>query len=240
MLLVLTLLGALVRADVGHAQPAAEARADAVAAEPAPDCGPAVTAAVQARYDGLAGLSASFRQVTRSVAFGGASEPEAASGRVWFAKPGRMRWEYELPEPSLVVSDGSTLWIYDPGAHEAQKLSVDEGFLSAAAVQFLLGEGRIDETFEVTALDCGEGEARLELRPREPATYERLEIAVDRASGWIVETLVVDLFGNMTRVAFADLDGETAVAPGRFRFEPPEGARVLTLEPSPPEPEPAP
>lgn len=213
----------------------APARAEGEAAEGgAPSCGPAVTSAVQARYDGMRTLSAAFEQESRNVAFGGPAATDAAAGQVWFAKPGRMRWEYESPEPSLVVSDGSVLWIYDPEAREAQKLPVDREFLSAAAIQFLLGDGRLEETFRVTALACGAERSRLRLVPREEATYESIELEVETATGWIRETVVHDLLGNRTRVAFRELRADAEVPEERFRFVPAEGVRVLTLEPETP------
>ena len=68
-----------------------------------------------------------LQQTTRRVALGdGAGDALAASGEVVFAKPGKMRWTYESPEPSLVVSDGATLWIYDPKAREVQKLPLGD------------------------------------------------------------------------------------------------------------------
>ena len=221
----LTLLASLALAPVAGAEaPAVE-----------PDCAAAVTEKVQRRYDGVQDLSAHFEQETRSVAFGGASGAEPVSGRVLFAKPGRMRWEYEKPEPSLVVSDGEVLWIYDPAAAEAQKLPVDQGYLSGAAIQFLLGSGKIGDSFQVTARECGAERAELELVPREPSTYERIELSVDPATGWILATTVHDLFGNQTRVSFRDPKPNEGAPLERFRFEPPEGVRVLQLE-APPTP----
>lgn len=201
---------------------------------PAPDCAAEVAARVQARYDGVQSLRARFVQRTRNVAFGGDSGPEAepARGRVEFAKPGRMRFEYEAPDPSLVVSDGKTLWIYDPTAKEVQVLPVDQGFLSAAAIQFLLGQGRLVESFEVSALACAPDRSELGLRPRAEATYDRIEIAVD-PNGWIRESTVLDLLGNRTHLAFDDIETGGALGAERFRFEPPAGVRVLTLEEEP-------
>ena len=211
---------------------AAEEPAQAPAQAPAADCGAEVAAQVQARYDGIRSLRARFTQISRNVAFGGDSGPEAepARGRVEFAKPGRMRFEYETPEPSLVVSDGKTLWIYDPTAREVQVLPVSEGFLSAAAIQFLLGEGRLNESFEVKARSCTAQRAELELRPRAEASYERIDLGVERGTGWIRDTTVHDLLGNRTQVVFEDIETGGAPDDARFRFEVPEGVKVLTLE----------
>jgi outer membrane lipoprotein carrier protein len=206
----------------------------ASAEEPTPgaDCARQVTGQVQARYDGIRSLRARFTQTTRNVAFGGDSGPEAqpAAGRVEFAKPGRMRFEYETPEPSLVVSDGKTLWIYDPTAREVQVMAVSEGFLSAAAIQFLLGEGKLDESFEVTARSCAPERAELDLKPRAEASYERIDLVVERGSGWIRETTVVDLLGNRTHIVFEGIEIGENPDPARFRFEPPEGVKVLRIE----------
>jgi len=216
------------------------AAATAASAEPggdpvAADCGEATARRVQARYDQVRDLSADFVQTTRSVALGGggASDAQEVRGRVHFAKPGRMRWEYRSPEPSLVVSDGGTLWIYDPVAKEVQVLTVEAGFLSGAAIQFLLGEGKILETFRVTGKGCEGDPVTLLLHPREPATYERLELAVEAASGEIRETEVIDLFGNRTRVVFEGMSTNQNPPATLFRFEPPEGVRVLELAPGP-------
>jgi outer membrane lipoprotein carrier protein len=199
----------------------------------APECGAEASARVQQRYDGISSLRARFAQTSKNVAFGdasGAPAEEPARGKVEFAKPGRMRFEYESPEPSLVVSDGATLWIYDPAAKEVQVLPVSGGFLSAAAIQFLLGEGRLADTFDVTARSCAADRAVLDLRPRGEATYERIEIVVERQTGWIRETTVFDLLGNETHLAFSDLETNAPAPAERFRFEPPEGVRVLKLE----------
>ncbi len=198
------------------------------------DCASAVTDRVQARYEGIRDLEARFTQRSTSIAFSGAGQEMRASGVARFAKPGRMRWSYEEPEPSLVVSDGQTLWIYDPTAQEVQEFPVGEGFLSGTAVQFLLGEGRIRDTYEVKAEGCGKPTVRLFLRPREDATYERLELLVDAAKGEVRETAVIDLFGNRTDVVFESLRTNLSPDPASFRFTPGPGVKVLRASPPAP------
>jgi outer membrane lipoprotein carrier protein len=204
---------------------AASARADGE--ESPTDCAREIASRVQARYDGVQDLEARFTQRSRSVALGGAAREMEASGVALFAKPGRMRWTYEQPEPSVVVSDGQTLWIYDPTAREAQEFEVGAGFLSGTAVQFLLGEGRILESFTVRAQGCGGETVTLLLTPREEASYESLELRVDPKTGDVRGTGVVDLFGNRTDVAFTSLRTNLTPDPARFRFVPEPGVRVL-------------
>jgi outer membrane lipoprotein carrier protein len=200
-------------------------------AEP-PACARAAVAAMQKRYESVEDLRAQFEQTSVSVAMGGASSAVRSRGAVVLAKPGKMRWTYREPEESLVVSDGRWLWLYDPARREAQKLPVGDGYLSAAAMQFLLGEGHILRDFRVAQDACSDREARLTLLPRQPASYEKLRVRVDLPRGDLLETEVVDLLGNTTRVAFREIEVNAGPAPETFTFTPPAGAQVIELEPS--------
>jgi outer membrane lipoprotein carrier protein len=208
----------------------AETGFEAAEAASADDCAPVVAERVQRRYDAVQDLRARFVQRTVSVAFGSADAAAMeARGEVLFAKPGRMRWSYEAPEPSLVVSDGAVLWIYDPRAQEVQQFPVGPEFLSGAAIQFLLGEGRLVDEFEIEARDCDETRVWLLLTPRKDSSYERLELAADRETGEIRSTVVVDILGNRTEVILQDVQSNTKPAAERFEFEPPPGTRVLAV-----------
>ena len=152
-------------------------------------------------------------------------------GEVVLAKPGRMRWSYEEPEPSLMVSDGETLWLYDSTLGEAQKLPAVAGSFDAAAARFLLGAGDMRRDFRIRAESCAEDEVRLELAPREPASYEKLFLVVDPATGDVRSTEVIDLLGNTASVSFRELRLDTDPPDATFRFEPPPGVEVTEIKP---------
>lgn len=201
------------------------------AAPAAEDCAAALAARVQAHYDRMRDLGARFTQRTISALAPGG---DVSTGRVVLAKPGRMRWSYEQPEPSLVVSDGATLWIFDPTAKEVQEFPVGDDFMSGAALQFLLGNGRIADSFRVSSDRCDAPRARLTLRPRADATYELLELEIDARSGEARSTAVVDLFGNRTEVEFSELRYDQNPDANTFRFVAEPGVRVLKLDPPTP------
>jgi outer membrane lipoprotein carrier protein len=194
-------------------------------------CADSAASALQRRYEAERDLEAGFEQTTRSVSLGQRGATTTSRGSVVFAKPGRMRWTYVEPEPSLVVSDGKELWIYDPAHREAQRMVVSEAYLSGAALSFLLGEGEILRDFHVKALECGDSSALLDLVPRQPATYERLQARIDPRSGELLETTVIDLLGNSTTVALRDLRVNRDPDAALFRFDPPPGVQVLELDP---------
>ena len=207
------------------------APSEASEARAAEDCGATVAARVQQHYEGVRDLEASFTQRTQSVTLGAGplAKAEPSRGTVVFAKPGKMRWHYETPQPSLVVSDGETLWIYDPIRKEAQRVDVTQGYLSGAALAFLFGDGDLLGEFDIAARDCDQPVVRLLLQPRRDASYERLELRAIANSGDVIETLVVDLFGNRTEVTFHDVRINQSPPPDRFRFEPGPEVQVIDL-----------
>ena len=184
---------------------------------------------VQSRYDGIRDLRADFEQVTRSASFAGEPLMDSAprTGRVIFAKPGRMRWTYAAPGASVVVSDGRSLWIHDVEGATATRLEVTEGSLSGAALEFLLGEGNILEEFDVRATDCGAERVSLDLVPKRDASYERLGLVARTTTGDIEETSIVDLFGNHTEIRFHEIEVNRSPAADLFEFEVPEGVEFI-------------
>jgi outer membrane lipoprotein carrier protein len=224
------LAGWLAAAGLASAQPPAPAAGGAATAA-TEACITRAVESIQRRYEAVRDLSADFVQNTRSVALGAAGAVATSRGTVVFAKPGKMRWAYQEPEPSLVVSDGRWLWVYDPAHQEVQKLSVGEGFLSGAAIQFLLGEGEIRRDFEVTAEACSDAKVELVLAPRRDASYQKLRVRSDPATGELLETTVIDLLGNVTQIAFSGMRTNRAPADELFRFDAPAGVRVIELEP---------
>jgi outer membrane lipoprotein carrier protein len=201
---------------------------------PGRSCAEEIALRVEGHYESVRDLTADFVQTSRVVSLGqDAGRGTRAGGQVIFAKPGRMRWAYREPEESLVVTDGKVLWTWDPGLGEAQRVAVAAGFLSGAAIQFLLGEGAVLESFEVTADRCEGSRVTLRMLPLDPSSYERLQVEVDPKAGIVHATEVVDLFGNVTRIEFAKIRTNTSPDDSLFGFEPPEGARVIEVPGAP-------
>lgn len=188
-------------------------------------------ARVQARYDSIADLEASFEQRTEALLLAGTGGvgAEASRGKVLLAKPGRMRWSYEEPEPSLVVSDGETLWVYDPSAGQVTRVRMGGGYPAGAALQFLFGSGQLREVFSAEVLGCGPAGVEIGLVPREAASFERLSLIVSPDDSLIRETSIVDLFGNRTTIRFSEIVLNKSPSPELFDFEPPVGTELLEL-----------
>ncbi len=79
---------------------------------------PALLQRIETRYREAGALEASFEQEEVSKTLG---DTKKSQGRLAWKAPNRLRWETETPDPSLLVSDGSTLWFYTPPFDETEK-----------------------------------------------------------------------------------------------------------------------
>lgn len=210
-----------------------------------------VTAALQApfqnqtKHNRIRDFQADF---TQEAYLGSLDQVQTASGRVivrlapcqgssaWF------RWEYLLPDPQLIVSDGSTVWVYMPENRQVMESPMPaEGRAGTEnPLAFLTDLGNLNRQFVVTwgePRQSPEGHYRLLLRPLQPSAYlEQLLLEVDKAvvdgqTGYPLRAAT--LFGsggNRTTIRFStpllNQNPERAL----FHFTPPAGTEVLRPE----------
>lgn len=188
-----------------------------------------LTAKMQAVYEKTSAYSAGFEQTYTSAAF---PEPQRSSGKVFFKKPGLMRWEYEAPEKRLFVCDGTNLYFYEPAQNQVMvSEGVDKTGLSAA-LSFLFGKGKLWEEFDVKAGkegDCGEkGDSLLVFNPKKDASaFESLCMALDSKTMQVKESSLADSFGNVNKLRFLSPRIDRKIDEKLFRFEMPKDAIVI-------------
>lgn len=207
------------------------ARAAASSGEAARLPDPAVARVVekmQAFYEGTSDFEARFEQTYLYKAFG---RTQRSSGRVRFAKPALMRWDYERPAAKVFVIAKAKVYVWDP---EAKTLHVS-GFATdrlSTSITFLWGRGRLSEEFDIRRAvrsDLGDGIA-LELTPRKPdPRFTRVYFVVDAKTHAVRATLVVDPDGSENRMDFADVKVNPGIPRDDFALNPPEGTQVIKL-----------
>jgi len=198
----------------------------AQAQEKKPESAATVVARVQKYYDATKDLRAKFDQQLESPS----RAPSQASGEVWLKKPGKMRWDYAKPDKKLMVSDGATMWVYDPDDEQAYKQDL-KGNALPAQVSFLLGEGKLDKEFDasLTKIDgLAPGEVALKMVPKVGTTaYRYLVFVVDDKSGQVKKTIIYGQDGSTNKLSFADVQQNKGVEDGKFKFAPPAGTHIL-------------
>lgn len=188
-------------------------------------------------------FEARFEQRFRPRIFG---RERVESGRLTIRRPGRMRFDYETPEPKVFVSDGTNTWFHVPadrqvvvGAFAPEGDAEADGELPPNPLDFLSGAARITDFFEAgMAADeppgnrRGDAPAGLEaiaLTARQPDTgLTALTLLVEAESGRIRGIASEDFEGNRTEFRFSDFRVGDPPDDALFLFRIPPGTEVLT------------
>jgi outer membrane lipoprotein carrier protein len=183
---------------------------------------------MQKNYDQAKDFKAAFSQKFTSVAF---NRTKVSTGQLTFKKPGRMRWDYDPPEPKMFLSTGQLLWMYEPEDKQAFKQDLKQSQLPAA-LSFLLGKGRLGDEFEIA--DAGNvpygtpGDYRLSLKPKQPqATYKSIYFVVDPKTFYVSESVLVNAQGDVNDITFTNLKVNSKVPDAVFKWTPPAGTQVI-------------
>jgi outer membrane lipoprotein carrier protein len=181
---------------------------------------------VERKYSSLKDLSADFRQESRIATLG---RSRYKSGTLRIEKPGKMRWDYESPDPQTLVSDGTTLWFYTPSRKQVVIQEISRAFTNQTPLLFLFGEGKLGEEFDWEERDLGEGSTyTLALRPkRETPDLISLTLEVRAPDFSIGATVLEDAFGNVTRLEFDGEIEDQGLDDGIFTFQVPPGTEVV-------------
>ena len=171
------------------------------------------------------------------------------SGRLTIRRPGRMRFDYETPEPKVFVSDGTNTWFHVPADRQvvvgafAPEANGPEGARSNGALppnplDFLSGAARITDFFDAEIArpdeegrrsDTAAGLRAVALTGRQPDTgLTSLTLLVEAESGQIRGITSEDLEGNRTEFRFSDFRVGDPPDDDLFTFRIPPGTEVLT------------
>lgn len=190
---------------------------------------PALARKVQAFYDKFEDYSAEFLQTYTRIAL---SRTTMSSGTLTLKKGGKVRWSYLQPVEKLFVSDGKTLWLYEP---EEMQVIVQRNFSTerlGTSLAFLWGEGSLEKSFDLSipppnAHDLGKDAAVLQLVPKKDRTYKKLVIRVDEKTGRVDASVVHETSGNTNRFEFRNPKVNSGIPDARFQFVPPAGVDVV-------------
>ncbi len=188
--------------------------------------GDALLGRVAAKYAAARSLSASFRQ---EVPLQNVGIVRRASGKLYFERPLRMRWDYKAPDAQLFLADGSYFYFRPAESSQVYRKKIDEKALGGKIPLLLLfGKGDIAAMFRVeeTVGRKGGEETGLRLVPRDDGAPEvrRVDLVVGTADLLIREVHIYDRLGGANHLY---LDG-TVLDPSlpldlfRFRKSPRE------------------
>jgi outer membrane lipoprotein carrier protein len=208
------------------AEPAPAGSAQPVAASP--EATAQTITKVQAFYDSTTSFVSQF---TQEFFVKSHNVRKESKGKVTFSKPGKMSWEYETPAGNRVVSDGSTLRVYEAANKQLFEQSIDKSQYPAA-LSFLTGTGKLSDAFTFVmypgaSMNFPGGNVLVGTPKKETAAYTKVLFYVDTSTHHIRRALIVDAQGNRNRFDFLDAKVNVKVDDAAFKLVVPPDTHVI-------------
>jgi len=135
-----------------------------------------------------------------------------AQGTIYLRRPGKLRFEYDAPNPLLIVSDGVTLAQQDRALE-----TLDRVPLASTPLNFFLKENvRLARDTEVTSLIKTYNEIRVTARDGSGDMDGAITLVFDGGTLALKEWIIADNFGGQTRVILSDLRYNVRINPRLF------------------------
>ncbi|MBI4467312.1 MAG: outer membrane lipoprotein carrier protein LolA [Acidobacteria bacterium] len=159
------------------------------------------------------------------------------SGRVYFQKPGRMRWDYDSPEPKLFLTDGEYAYLYVPAEQQARRQRIKQAPEWQATFALLLGRVKLERMFDrmqLVRVHELEGSVRWQLRGRARSKKQAFEeVWLDLNDRYQVLRIEIrQRDGSLMEFHFRRWREGQPLPPDLFRLRVPPGTAWLDEGPS--------
>lgn len=179
--------------------------------------------AALARFlDGVSSYQANFTQVQTDER---GLKIQSSSGTMALSRPGKFRWQYAAPAEQLIVTDGSTLWLYDQDLKQVTVRPAEEA-LQGTPAALLSQKKTLTETFTVSDEGDADGVKKLKLVPKSKES-DFQDVSLWLKAGAPVRMVFRDTLGGATDITFAQGKTNTKLDVALFRFTPPKGVEVI-------------
>lgn len=170
------------------------------------------------------------------------------SGKVYFSRPGRMRWDYNSPEKKLFLVDGKNVWYYVPADHTASRTSIKQSSDWRTPLALLAGKVNLEKL-------CGSLELAPEAKRQSPNARHSNDVAEDATEAGnevlvckprkedqdtfteaffevnprdqLARVTIRQAGGIETEFRFGDWHENEPIAESAFHFEPPAGVAIV-------------
>ncbi len=183
---------------------------------------------IEKRYAGQ-GFTARFFQESMLKAM---QISDTAEGNLTVKRPGKMRWEYTIPDSQTIITDGQSMWIYRPSDNQVMVGKAPDFFAGGKGAGFLSDIRQIRKSFTVK-VQKAENDAyhRLRLVPKKAsADLAEVILSVDKNSFQVDQVLTYNTYGDETHIVLSDYQFNLAPQEKLFKFEIPEGVDVVRID----------
>jgi outer membrane lipoprotein carrier protein len=172
-------------------------------------------------------FEAAFEQVTRGQSGAVLSE---VSGSLQMQRPNQFYWLSYPPQEQAVISDGTTLWVYDIDLEQVTVQNAGDSLHDSPAVILSGDAQKIASQYRIEQTVLDGTKTRFQLIPlANESTLKSLDFSFD---GNRLERLwLADSLGQVTVITLSEHQYAPAFDETRFQFVAPEGVDVMDQRP---------
>lgn len=151
-----------------------------------------------------------------------------SSGHMLASVPGKLRWQVETPSSQSIITNGDTLWMYEPDLEQVVIKAVDPDMTATPGLLLAGSTPALERQYDITAIDS-DGMRIFQLKPKaEAGYYKSLALVFNgrRPAG----ITIVDSLGQETRIGFTDVTVNEVIDPATYEFKPPPDIDVIRDE----------
>ena len=188
-----------------------------------------IIAGVEARYN-VPGFTATFDQESILKAM---AVTDTASGTLAVRKPGKMRWEYQVPDPQTIITDGNDLWVYRPEENQVMVGKAPAFFGKGKGAGFLSNIKMIRKGFQISQEPETDPQLyRLTLTPNKSSVdLMEMTLEIAKKNFDLVRIITFNVYGDETRIELKNFNFSKTPPEDLFQFSIPEGADVVQMNP---------
>ncbi|OOV87818.1 outer membrane lipoprotein chaperone LolA [Oceanospirillum linum] len=154
------------------------------------------------------------------------SRLQEVSGHLSLARPGKFYWSTETPFPQTVVSDGETLWLYDPDLEQVTVQQVTQAQNQTPAMLLSGDITSIEERFSIRLTrDSAQFKEFLLIPTGQESLFEELRLSFSQ--GQLASLLLADSLGQRTSIELFATRFNPELPDDRFTFAIPDGIDVI-------------
>lgn len=194
---------------------ASEAKAEQLPGSAATPAQPAAPSAddqklisqVENYLNGLTALTANFLQV--------AADGSTRTGKAWLQRPGKMRFQYDPPDPQLLVAGFGLLVYNDPELNQTTNIPLSATPLGILLAQHVVLSGSVT----VTHIERDPGEVEITLIRTGKADEGSLTLVFSTSPLQLRQWQVLDAQNRETRVSLYDVNPGGPFPNSLFTFQ---------------------
>lgn len=165
-------------------------------------------------------FSANFKQ---QVLDADGNELQNALGTLAVKKPNLVNWKTAKPDESLIISDGSTLWFFDPFVEQVSAYLLEKALMNTPILLLTSSDPSLWQHYSVSSLD--ENNYLIHANDNN-AQVKTLELRFKESSNVLESFTILDATGQLSLFKLSKFDVENSPVNSLFIFEIPEGIEL--------------